>query len=127
MDYLPSFALFVHIISTTFWAGSSFVEARDRREVLGTSLFPAQMGAAAFAIASGGYLFSIFHPGVPTGTGILLALGALAAIIGAGVQGLAYRARRLGASGFLAGHGARGMAAGLLGLALLCMAIYRAF
>ena len=74
-------ALSIHGLAGVFWAGTTFTLARTGG-VAGERLFRPQMGAAVFAILAGAYLWSLTHPQ----TGVL-AVGAAAAIVAAGVQG----------------------------------------
>jgi uncharacterized membrane protein len=79
-------ALSLHVLSSVFWAGSSFTLARTGG-VGGEHLFRPQMGAAVIAVLTGAYLGHSVHEGAfGTAEKILLA-GALAALIAAGVQG----------------------------------------
>jgi uncharacterized membrane protein len=79
-------ALSLHVLSSVFWAGSSFTLARTGG-LGGAKLFRPQMGAAVVAILTGAYLGHAVHEGA-FGTGEkILAAGALAALVAAGVQG----------------------------------------
>ncbi len=53
-------ALSLHILSSVFWAGTSFTLARTGG-VGGELLFRPQMGAATIAVLSGGYLGHLAH------------------------------------------------------------------
>jgi len=79
-------ALSLHILSSVFWAGTSFTLARTGG-VGGELLFRPQMGAATIAVLSGGYLGHLAHAGSFGPAEQLLAVGALAALVAAGVQG----------------------------------------
>src|SRR5437879_3987135 len=79
-------ALSLHILSTVFWAGTSFALARTGG-VGGEQLFRPQMGAAVIAVLTGGYLGHLVHGGTFGATEQVLAVGAVAAIVAAGVQG----------------------------------------
>lgn len=125
-------ALALHVMSGVFWAGSTFVLARTGDGRLAMSLFGPQMGAATVAVLSGAVLWYLFH-----GTGYfgtqekVLAVGAVAAIIAAGVQGtLVGRSRRNTAQDGAANplkQAVRGerLAAGLLAITVVAMAIAR--
>jgi len=79
-------ALSLHILSSVFWAGTSFTLARTGG-VGGELLFRPQMGAATIAVLSGGYLGHLAHAGSFGTAEQILAVGALAALVAAGVQG----------------------------------------
>jgi uncharacterized membrane protein len=80
-------ALSLHVLSSVFWAGSSFTLARTGG-LGGEKLFRPQMGAAVVAILTGGYLGHAVHEGAFGAAEKILAAGALAALIAAFVQGL---------------------------------------
>ncbi|PLP60226.1 hypothetical protein CYK37_07955 [Mesorhizobium loti] len=132
MQYVFMITLALHVMSGVFWAGSTFVLARTGDGRMAISLFGPQMGAATTAVLSGAVLWYLFH-----GTGYfgtqeqILAVGAVAAIAAAGVQGaLVGRSRRVtpqdDATGPL-GQAVRGerLAAGLLAITVIAMAIAR--
>jgi hypothetical protein len=79
-------ALSLHVLSSVFWAGSSFALARTGGAG-GEQLFRPQMGAAVVAILTGGYLGHLAHASAFGTTEQVLAVGALAALVAAGVQG----------------------------------------
>src|SRR5258708_15163832 len=79
-------ALSLHILSSVFWAGTSFVLARTGG-IGGEQLFRPQMGAAVIAVLSGGYLGHLVHAGSFGTAEQILAVGALGALVAAGVQG----------------------------------------
>src|SRR3979409_726209 len=79
-------ALSLHILSTVFWAGTTFTLARTGG-VGGEQLFRPQMGAAVVAVLTGGYLGHLVHAGAFGTAEQILAVGALAALVAAGVQG----------------------------------------
>lgn len=124
--------LVLHILSGVFWAGSTFALARSGAETA-DHLFRPQMGAAVVTVLTGGVLWHLLHP---SGFGIMeqvLALGALAAVFAAGVQGALCGAalRQLATAG---GKDTRSqaqlalgyrIAAGFLALAVICMAAAR--
>jgi hypothetical protein len=125
-------AISLHVLAATFWAGTSFALARISG-VGGEQLFRPQMGAALVAVLTGAYLWHIAHAGGFDTAGRLLALGALCAIIAAGVQGaIGGRAIRNLRRGTADEAGARRrialaqrLAAGLLAAAAVCMAAAR--
>src|SRR5882672_12193693 len=77
--------LSLHVLSSVFWAGSSFTLARTGG-LGGEKLFRPQMGAAVVAILTGAYLGHAVHEGSFGTAEKILAAGALAALIAAGVQ-----------------------------------------
>jgi len=79
--------LALHTLAGVFWAGSTFALARTADASAG-KLFGPQMGAALVVIASGGYLWRLLHPSGFGRQEQVLALGALCAILAAGVQAL---------------------------------------
>ena len=79
-------ALSLHILSSVFWAGTSFTLARTGG-VGGEALFRPQMGAAVIAVLTGGYLGHLVHAGGFGTAEQILGFGALAALVAAGVQG----------------------------------------
>jgi uncharacterized membrane protein len=80
-------ALSLHVLSSVFWAGSSFTLARTGG-LGGEKLFRPQMGAAVVAILTGGYLGHAVHEGAFGTAEKILAAGALTALVAAFVQGL---------------------------------------
>ena len=124
--------LVLHVLSGVFWAGSTFALARTGGN-LAERFFRPQMGAAAVAIVTGGVLGFLLHRGTPGIQEHLLAIGALSALLAAGVQGSAARAvRELSAAG--AGDPFRAtsrvatsqrIAAALLAITVICMAAAR--
>ena len=125
-------ALSLHILSSVFWAGTSFTLARTGG-VGGELLFRPQMGAATIAVLSGGYLGHLAHAGSFGMAEQILAVGALAALVAAGVQGaIGGRAIRSLRAGTADEAGARSriataqrIAAALLALAAVCMGAAR--
>ena len=125
-------ALSLHILSSVFWAGTSFTLARTGG-VGGELLFRPQMGAATIAVLSGGYLGHLAHAGSFGTAEQILAVGALAALVAAGVQGAiggrAIRSLRAG-TGNEAGARSRiataqRVAAVLLAVTAVCMGAAR--
>ena len=125
-------ALSLHILSSVFWAGTSFTLARTGG-VGGELLFRPQMGAATIAVLSGGYLGHLAHAGSFGTAEQILAVGALAALVAAGVQGaISGRAIRSMRAGTADEAGARSriataqrIAAVLLALTAVCMGAAR--
>jgi hypothetical protein len=78
-------ALSLHVLSSVFWAGTSFTLVRTGGAG-GEQLFRPQMGAAVVAILSGGYLGHLAHAGMFGTAEKVLVAGALAALIAAAVQ-----------------------------------------
>ena len=124
-------AISLHLLAGTFWAGTSFTLARTGGAGA-EALFPPQMGAAVVTVLAGGYLWSRLHIGVFGAPEQLLATGAIAAVIAAGVQGALCgpAIRRLRCEP----EDTRGRArialgqrigSGLLALAIICMAAAR--
>ena len=125
-------ALSLHVLSSVFWAGSSFTLARTGG-ASGELLFGPQMGAAVIAMLTGGYLGHLVHSGA-FGTGEkILAAGALGALIAAGVQaaigGPAIRALRNRTADAIAARSriatAQRVAAALLAVTAICMGAAR--
>jgi uncharacterized membrane protein len=125
-------AVSLHILSSVFWAGTSFTLARNGG-VGGEQLFRPQMGAAVIAVLTGGYLGHSIHAGAFGTTEQILATGALAALVAAGVQGaIGGRAVRSLRTGTADKAGARSriataqrVAAALLAVAAVCMGAAR--
>ncbi len=125
-------ALSLHILSTVFWAGTSFTLARTGG-VGGEQLFRPQMGAAVIAVLTGGYLGHLVHAGAFGTAEQILAVGALAALVAAGVQGaIGGRAIRSLRTGTADEAGVRSriataqrVAAALLAVTAVCMAAAR--
>ena len=124
MDFIVSLALIAHIAAATFWAGTTMVQARIGNDHA-LELFRPQMGAAALATAAGAILWWTYHSGVFNAPEIALAAGALAAVVAAVLQILAFRAVQAGKSGFFGGLGVRRLSAALMGVAILGMALSR--
>ena len=78
--------LSLHVLSSVFWAGSSFTLARTGGAG-GEQLFRPQMVAAVFTFLTGAYLGHSVHAGMFGTAEQILAVGALAALVAAAVQG----------------------------------------
>lgn len=76
----------LHVLAATFWAGTSFTLARTGG-LGGEQLFGPQMGAATITVLAGGYLWNATHAGAFDTAERVLSLGAVCAILAAGVQG----------------------------------------
>jgi hypothetical protein len=118
----------LHVLTGTFWAGTSFTLARSGG-LGGAQLFRPQMAAATIAVLAGGYMWHLTHEGAFGSAERVLAVGAICAIIAAGVQGAiggrAARSLRNGAVDATAAQRRIGMAqrigAGLLAVTIVCM------
>jgi uncharacterized membrane protein len=125
-------ALSLHVLSSVFWAGSSFTLARTGGAG-GELLFGPQMGAAGVAILTGGYLGHLVHAGAFGTAEMILAAGAFCALVAAFVQaaigGRAVRALRNGTAEAPASRSriatAQRVAAALLAVTALCMGAAR--
>jgi hypothetical protein len=125
--------LVLHVLSGVFWAGSTFTLARGGG--LGAEkLFRPQMGAAVIVVVTGGVLWHLVHSGSPGKTEYILAVGAVAAIVAAGIQGMSVgRAVRMLARADQSEVArlqsrmaiAQRLAAALLAVAVICMAAAR--
>lgn len=78
--------LALHVLSSTFWAGSTFTLARNGGAGSET-LFRPQMGAAAFALLTGASLWVMMHGSGISISEVVLLAGIVAAFVAAGVQG----------------------------------------
>jgi heme A synthase len=124
--------LSLHVLSSVFWAGSSFTLARTGG-LGGEKLFRPQMGAAVIAILTGAYLGHAVHAGAFGTAEKILAAGALTALVAAGVQGaIGGRAVRSLDNGTADEAGARSriavaqrIAAALLAVTAVCMGAAR--
>lgn len=123
--------LVLHVLSGVFWAGTTFVLARTGGYQAG-QFFRPQMGAATIAVLTGGLLWFLLHRGSPGITEHILGLGAICAVLAAGVQGASAPAlRQAAASGSDESTPRRRLAvsqriaAGLLAVAVACMAAAR--
>src|SRR5262245_4373484 len=76
-----------HVLSGVFWAGSTVTLARIGGAGA-EKLFRPQMGAATVAVMTGALLWHLLHAGTPGKTEYILAVGAVSAILAAGVQGV---------------------------------------
>ncbi len=131
MQILIIIAIALHAVSAVFWMGSSMSLARPG--AMGEKIFfPRQMMAALIATLTGGFLWSQLHTGGFGPYEMVLAIGAVLAVIAAGIQGVVVGGslRRLKTGGntevlqkrIMTGYRAGG---GLLALCLICMVIAR--
>jgi hypothetical protein len=124
--------LSLHILSSVFWASTSFTLARTGG-VDGEQLYRPQMGAAVIAVLSGGYLGHLVHAGGFGATEQVLAVGALAALLAAGIQaaigGHAIRSLHVGTTDEVSARSriatAQRVAAALLAVTAVCMGAAR--
>lgn len=124
--------LSLHVLSSVFWAGSSFTLARTGGAG-GEQLFGPQMGAAVVTMLTGAYLGHSVHAGMFGPAEQILTVGALAALLAVAVQGaIGGRAIRSLSSGTADEAGARSriaaaqrIAAVLLAVTALCMGAAR--
>jgi hypothetical protein len=105
--------LTVHGLSGVFWAGSTFLLARNGEAATG-GLFRSQMGAATLVLLTGIGLMAVLRPAGPMGK--TLAVGAACAIIAAGLQGVLRKSSPVRA---------QRLAAVLLGITVVSMVIAR--
>jgi hypothetical protein len=132
MPLLVLVILSLHILAATFWAGTSFTLARTEGAG-GEILFRPQMGAALIAVLAGGYLWHELHAGGFGTDEQVLGLGALCALVAAGVQGIvsgrAVSALRRGETSDAEARSriaiGQRIGAALLAVALICMAVAR--
>jgi hypothetical protein len=78
--------LSIHVVTAVFWAGVTLVLARTGGAG-GERLFRPQQGSAIVTVVFGVILWGLLHRGGFGGMERVLAAGALAAVIAAGVQG----------------------------------------
>jgi len=123
--------LSIHVLSAVFWTGSTFLQARSGAAG-GEHLLRPQLGGAAVASLFGVILWGLLHRGGFGPMERVLAIGALAAVLAAGVQGAmgGPAARQLKADASNAAARARlataqRIAALLLAVALICMVTAR--
>ncbi|WP_338830831.1 hypothetical protein [Bradyrhizobium sp. 27S5] len=125
-------ALSLHVLSSVFWAGSSFTLARTGG-LGGEKLLGPQIGAATVAIITGVTLWRLVHEGSFALSEKILAGGAIAALAAIAVQiivgGGAIRQLRNSACDPSAARArlalAQRIAAGLLAITALCMGAAR--
>lgn len=132
MTTLVVIAIAVHVLSSVFWAGSTFTLAR-LSGLGGERLVYPQTGAAAVAVLTGGYLWATLHSvGIGTTERVLLG-GIAAALIAIAVQVLVgfrtlgeLRRQQLGEEPARRRiRVAQRFAAALLAITVICMATAR--
>jgi hypothetical protein len=128
MSILVIMAFSLHALAAVFWAGATFVLARNPDFGAEKWLRP-QMIAALIVVLTGAYLWHLLHEGGFGPMEGVLAFGALSAIAAAGVQGalVGGSIRRL-RNGVLSKSEALGrialaerIAAGLIAMTIVCM------
>lgn len=130
MQTILMFTVALHVLSGIFWAGSTFVLARFGGAGAEQLARP-QMGAAAFAVLTGGILWSLMHAHSFQPQEQILALGACCAVIAAAVQGAAVARMRLAHANAAQATSSRSVAvhyhiaAALLAVTVICMASAR--
>jgi hypothetical protein len=116
-------AMALHVLATVFWAGSSFVVAR-MEGVDARRLFASQAGSGTVAIATGAYLWRVFHPNIIGRAEQVLAIGIGAAGLALALQVAAFlKLRAAGTTGRIATL--HFPAAGLLAITAVSMAVFR--
>lgn len=124
MQILLIIAIAVHVLSSVFWAGSTFALAGKGGEGAGTLLHP-RLGAAIVSILSGSSLWHLLHQGSFQRTEQILAAGAAAAMLALLVQVAMVRpGLRSGETSPRVAAGYR-MSAALLFATVICMAVAR--
>ena len=115
----------VHVLSSVFWAGTTFVLARTGANDV-ARLFRPQFGAAVVAMISGALLWSFIHAGNVGNAEMLLALGACTAVAALAIQavGVLRGLRRTGQAAPWLGLLYR-ISAALLLVTVICMTVAR--
>ena len=124
MQVLLIITIAVHVLAAVFWAGSTFVLARNGGQGAANLLGP-QIGAASLSILSGLLLGYLLHQGSFELTEKILATGAAAAILAFLIQVIVVRSalRSTDAAQRLAI--AYRASAILLAVTVICMAVSR--
>lgn len=112
MRILVMCLLSLHALSGVFWAGSTLALSHSFFE-LTPKLFRAQMAAAALTVAAGIALWGVAIGGSHGPMATTLAIGALCAIVAAGVQGAMRRSPVV----------SQRIAAVLLSITVVCMVV----
>ena len=128
MQLLMIVLLAVHVVPGVFWAGTTFVLARQEGQGAEQLAFP-QIGAATVSMLAGLALWGILHGGAFGRFQQILALGVVCAVAAAGVQsarGLPAVRQLLAGSGNAAAlraqvAGAQRIASGLLVVTVIAM------
>ena len=125
MSYALILAAALHVLSTMFWAGTTFALARTGG-VAAERLFKPQLAAALLAFVSGGYLGHTLHGhafGRPEQLlGAAIAASAIALLVQASTVGRAMRALRGGTDSEAVAARGRATTAHRLAAALLALA-----
>jgi hypothetical protein len=124
--------LVIHVLVSVFWAGTTFALAR-LAGLGGEKLVFPQLGAATFAVLTGGYIWHTLHGGSFAFAEQVLLLGVACALIAAIVQaGIGIPAlRRFRSGGLDVDHvrerigRAQRMAAALLAVTVITMIVTR--
>lgn len=127
MQSMLIIAVSFHVLAGVFWAGSTFVLARQAGKGIGQLIFP-QIGAGTVAFVTGGYLWSQLHAGSFEAPEKILAAGVGCAAIALIVQMLlAASQRRAATDPHAEGRAAAGerLAALMLAITVICMATAR--
>jgi len=121
----------LHVLTGVFWAGTTFVLARTGG-YQAERFFRPQMAAATIAVLTGGVLWYLLHHGPAGLPEHILGVGALCALLAAGVQGSSARALRLSAASESKESTpsrrvavSQRIAGGLLAITVACMAAAR--
>lgn len=120
----------LHVLSSVFWAGSTFALAHSGG-VQAERLFRPQMGAATAAVITGAALWHHLHEGSLGISEQILATGAACAIIAAGIQGISTGATLRSAGPINSAQALRSIAIGqraagvLLAITIICMSVAR--
>ena len=132
MAWLIAITLAAHVLSSVFWAGSTFTMAR-LAGLGGARLVVPQAGAAAVAILTGAYLGHSLHSGNFGAFEQVLVIGIVAALVAVILQVVvgfrtlaALRRVRLDENSAQQKIAiAQRFAAGLLAITVICMAVAR--
>jgi hypothetical protein len=126
-------ALVLHVLSGVFWAGITFALARLGGNQASYLLRP-QLGAAAIAVVTGALLWYLLHRGSEGTSEYVLAIGAVFALVAAGIQAVTGAASRPALAGVADLQGSpvqnravtgQRIAAGCLAITVICMAASR--
>lgn len=133
MQVLLMVLIVLHVLPGVFWVGSTFVLARSGGAGAESLTLP-QLAAAGVVIASGLGLWSQTHAGGFGPAEQVLAVGAMSAVLALGIQAAIVlpSVGALAASNGDVSSGARRriavaekLAAGLLGITVVCMVVAR--
>ena len=124
MQVLLIITIAVHVLAAVFWAGSTFVLARNGGQGAASLLGP-QIGAASLSILSGLLLGYLLHQGSFELTEKILATGAAAAILAFLIQVIVVRSALRSADAAQRLAIAYRASAILLAVTVICMAVSR--